>query len=110
LLGVVADRNLEQRGVKIKFFGHDTVVAAGVAKIALRTRVPIVIGIGRRLNNYRFSLTWDEPIEPEGSASNEEDVRALLQKVFDRLEYHIGQNPEQWVLLAPVWPGAKDRN
>jgi len=104
VLGVVVDRNLEQRGVKIKFFGHDTVVAAGVAKIALRTRVPIVIGIGRRLNNYRFSLTWDEPIEPEGSASNEEDVRALLQKVFDRLEYHIGQNPEQWVLLAPVWP------
>ena len=40
VLGVVADRNLEQRGVKIKFFGHDTIVAAGVAKIALRTRVP----------------------------------------------------------------------
>ena len=110
LLGVVADRNLEQRGVKIKFFGYDTIVAAGVAKMALRTRVPIVIGIARRLNNYRFSLTWDEPIEPEGSASNEEDVRALLQKVFDRFAYHISQNPDQWVLLSPVWPREKDQN
>ena len=104
LLGVIVDRNMEQRGAKIKFFGHDTVVAAGVAKMALRTGSPIVLGLARRLDNYRFSLTFDEPIEPVGSASNEEDVRALLTKVFARLEYHIAQNPEQWVLLQPVWP------
>lgn len=109
LLGVIVDRNLEQRGVKIKFFGHDTIVAAGVAKMALRTRSVIVIGIARRLNDYRFSLTFEEPIEPVGSASNEEDVRALLTKVFARLEYHIAQNPEQWVLLQPVWPKAEER-
>jgi KDO2-lipid IV(A) lauroyltransferase len=104
LLGVVIDRNMEQRGVRIKFFGHDTIVAAGVAKMALRTRAPVVIGVARRLNNYRFSLTFEEPIEPVGSAANEEDVRALLTQVFSRLEYHIAQNPEQWVLLQPVWP------
>ncbi len=104
LVGAVVDRNMEQRGVKIKFFGHDTVVAAGVAKMALRTRTPVVLGIARRLNNYRFTLTFEEPIEPVGSASNEEDVRALLTQVFSRLEYHISQNPEQWVLLQCVWP------
>jgi KDO2-lipid IV(A) lauroyltransferase len=104
LIGVIVDRNMEQRGVKIKFFGHDTIVAAGVAKMALRTRSPIVIGIARRLNDYRFSLTFEEPIEPVGSASNDEDVRALLTQVFARLEHHIAQNPEQWVLLQAVWP------
>jgi len=106
LLGVVADRNLEQRGAKIKFFGYDTIVAAGVAKMAMRTRTPIIIGMARRLDNYRFSLTWDEPIEPDGSASNEEDVRILLQKVFHRLQSHISQNLEQWVILSPVWPAS----
>jgi KDO2-lipid IV(A) lauroyltransferase len=110
LLGVVADRNLEQRGVKIKFFGHDTIVAAGAAKMAMRTHSPIIIGMARRLDNFRFSLTWDEPIEPEGSASNPEDVQVLLQKVFHRLESHISQNPEQWVLLSPVWPDEEMRN
>jgi KDO2-lipid IV(A) lauroyltransferase len=103
-MGVLADRNMEQRGIKIKFFGHDTVVAAGVAKMALRTKSSVVVGIARRLNNYRFTLTFEEPIEPEGSASNEEDLRALLTKIFTKLEYHIAQNPEQWVLLQPVWP------
>jgi Kdo2-lipid IVA lauroyltransferase/acyltransferase len=103
-LGVVVDRNMEQRGVKIPFFGYDTIVAAGVAKMALRTRSPVVVGIARRLNNYRFSLTFEEPIEPVGSASNEDDVRAILTKIFSLLERHIAQNPEQWVLLQPVWP------
>jgi lauroyl/myristoyl acyltransferase len=109
LLGVVVDRNLESKGVTIKFFGHDTVVAAGVAKLALRTGSPIVLGIARRLNSYRFSLTFEEPIEPIGSASNEEDVRALLTKVFARIEYHIAQNPEQWSLLQPVWPTEEEK-
>jgi KDO2-lipid IV(A) lauroyltransferase len=110
LLGVVADRNLEQRGAKIKFFGYDTIVAAGLAKMAMRTKAPIIVGMARRLNNYRFSLTWEDPIEPEGSASNEEDVRAVLQKVFDQLQTNISKNLEQWVLLSPVWPAGENGN
>jgi KDO2-lipid IV(A) lauroyltransferase len=106
VLGVVVDRNQEQKGVKIKFFGYDTIVASGVAKMALRTNSPVVLGIARRLNNYRFSLTFEEPIEPVGSASNEEDVKALMTQIFARVQYHISKNPEQWVLLQPVWPTA----
>ncbi|HST06456.1 MAG TPA: hypothetical protein VLQ48_17215 [Chloroflexia bacterium] len=104
VLGLVVDRNQEQKGVTIKFFGHDTIVASGIAKMALRTNSAIVIGIARRLNSYRFSLTFDEPIEPVGSAANEEDVKALMTEIFSRVQHHIAQNPEQWVLLQPVWP------
>jgi lauroyl/myristoyl acyltransferase len=106
VLAVVVDRNQEQKGVKIKFFGYDTIVALGIAKMALRTNSPVVIGIARRLNTYRFSLAFEEPIEPVGSASNEEDVVALMTEIFARVQYHISQNPEQWVLLQPVWPTA----
>ena len=41
VLGVVVDRNQEQKGVKIKFFGYDTIVASGIAKMALRTNSPL---------------------------------------------------------------------
>jgi lauroyl/myristoyl acyltransferase len=104
ILGVVADRNMEQRGVTIKFFGHDTVVAPGVAKMALRTRSVVVTGFCHRLPGNRYDLIFGEPIEPVGSASNEDDIRALLTQIFSRFEYHIKRNPEQWVLLQPVWP------
>lgn len=110
VLGVVVDRNQEQKGVKIKFFGYDTIVASGIAKMALRTNSPVVLGIARRLNTYRFSLTFEDPIEPVGSASNEEDVVALMTKIFARVQYHISQNPEQWVLLQPVWPTNADED
>lgn len=104
LLGVLADRNMEQQGVHIPFFGYDTVVAAGVAKMALRTNSAVVPGFCRRMPGKRYEVTFDEPIEPRGSASNENDLRVLLSQIFARFEYYIGRNPEQWVLLQPVWP------
>lgn len=104
LLGVIADRNLEERGVAIPFFGQEAVMAAGVAKMALRTRSTIVTSFCTRLPRKRYSVVFDEPIEPIGSASNEEDVRNLLVKIFARFEHYISRNPDQWLLLQPVWP------
>ena len=108
VLAVMADRNMEQRGVSVPFFGYDTVVAAGVAKLALRTNSPVVVAAARRLDNYRFSVTFEEPIEPHGSASNPDDIRDFLSKIFALLEKHIAENPEQWVLLQHVWPPRDD--
>jgi KDO2-lipid IV(A) lauroyltransferase len=108
VLAVMVDRNMEQRGVTIPFFGYDTVVAPGVAKMALRTNTPVVVAIARRLDNYRFSVTFDPPIEPDGSASNPDDIRQFLVKIFARLQGHIEVNPEQWVLLQHVWPPKDD--
>jgi phosphatidylinositol dimannoside acyltransferase len=105
LLGVIADRNLEQRGVAIPFFGEEAIVAAGVAKIALRTKAAVVLSFCTRLPRHRFSVVFEEPIEPAGSSSNDEDVRNLLIKIFERFERNIRRNPEQWVLLQPVWKG-----
>lgn len=104
LLGVIADRNLEERGVAIPFFGEEAIVAAGVAKMALRTRSAIVTSFCTRLPRKRYSVVFDEPIEPVGSASSEEDIRNLLIKIFARFEHYISRNPDQWLLLQPVWP------
>lgn len=107
ILGVVADRNLEQRGVAIPFFGHEAVMAAGVAKMALRTKSVIVTSFCTRLPGNRYSVVFDEPIEPVGSASNEEDIRNVLIKIFSRFEYHISRHPDQWILLQRVWKDGK---
>lgn len=107
VLGVVADRNTEVRGTKIQFFGHEVLAASGVAKMALRTRSVVVPGFCHRMPGNRYKVEFDEPIEAVGSGSNEEDVRALLKQIFVRFEAHIDRNPEQWVLLQPVWERKK---
>ncbi len=104
VLGVVADRNTERRGTTIRFFGYNTVVATGVAKLALRTHAVVIPGFCQRLPHNRYRVTFDPPIEPAGSASNEADVKALLTSIFSSFERHISRNPDQWVLLQPVWP------
>src|SRR5687768_2714130 len=103
ILAVLADRNMEQRGVTIKFFGHDTVMAPGVAKMALRTKAVVVTGFCKRLPKNRYNVKFDAPIDTEGWSSSEEDIKKLMEQIFARFERHIGRNPEQWVLLQPVW-------
>jgi lauroyl/myristoyl acyltransferase len=101
-VGMIADRNLEAQGVPIRFFGRETLVAAGVAKMAIRTRSVIVPTFCYRLPGNRYSLTFEDPIEPPPSGSDEA-VKGLLTAIFVRMEYHIRRKPEQWVLLQPVW-------
>jgi len=103
MLGVVADRNLEPSGVHIQFFGHDTVVAAGVAKMALRSKAVVIPSLCYRLPGNRYSLVFTEPIPPPNTGSSQEDVKELLTSIFARFEYHIARNPEQWVILQRVW-------
>ena len=104
VLGVLADRNMEQKGAVIRFFGYPTVVASGVAKMALRTRSVVFVGLCERLPKGRYSVTFSDIIEPQGSASNDQDVAALLTEIFSNFEPYIRRKPEQWVLLQPVWP------
>lgn len=108
VLGVVSDRNMEQQGATIPFFGYDTVVATGVAKMALRTRSAVVVGSCHRTPNNHYKVAFAEPIEAVGSAHNEEDVKNLLRSIFSHFERHIAGDPDQWVMLQFVWPRTGD--
>ena len=101
-VGLIADRNLEAQGVPIRFFGRETLVAAGVAKMAIRTRSVIVPTFCYRLPGNRYSLTFEDSIEPPPTPSDQA-VTGLLAAIFGRMEYHIRRKPDQWVLLQPVW-------
>jgi lauroyl/myristoyl acyltransferase len=103
MLGVASDRNLEAQGVTLRFFGKDTVVAPGVAKMALRTRAAIIPSICLRLPKNRYSLIFKDPIEPVGSSADDDAVKAILSSIFSCFEYYIRRYPEQWVLLQSVW-------
>ena len=101
-VGMIADRNLEAVGVPIRFFGKETLVAAGVAKMAIRTRSVIIPTFCYRLPGNRYSLIFEDSLEPPTTGSDE-DVKGLLTTIFARMEYHIRRKPDQWVLLQPVW-------
>lgn len=103
VIGLVADRNMEAHGVKIQFFGKETLVAPGAAKLALRTRSVLVPCSCYRLPHNRYSLSFEEFIDTANLDQSEDTVKAILTGIFARFEYNIKRHPEQWVLLQPVW-------
>ena len=106
LVGLLPDRNMDRSGVVIPFFGDDTVVATGLAKMALRARVPVVPGFCYRTGRNRYAVFFTPPIYPPTEGDDTERVTTLTRAVFAVIEKQIARYPEQWTLLQPVWPDA----
>jgi lauroyl/myristoyl acyltransferase len=103
MVGAIVDRNMEPGGVRITFFGEEALVAAGIAKMAQRTRSVIVPGICLRLPRNRYSLVFEAPIDTTHFPAGEVGQKAILEQLFSVFERNIARHPEQWVLLQPVW-------
>ena len=81
-------------------------MAAGMAKMALRSKVPVVAAFCHRYGR-RYVVEFEPPVYPPAEGTEEERLAQLTREVFSLYEKHIGQHPEQWVLLQPVWPDAR---
>jgi KDO2-lipid IV(A) lauroyltransferase len=106
LVGLMPDRNMDRTGVVVPFFGDDTVVGTGLAKMALRGHTPVVAGFCYRVGPGRYRLYFCPPIYPPREGTEDERVRELTTAVFAVIEQQIARHPDQWTLLQPVWPDA----
>ncbi len=106
LVALLPDRNMDRSGVMIPFFGDDTVVATGLAKMALRARTAVVPGFCFRTARNRYTVFFTPPIFPPREGDEATKVAALTRAVFAVFEQQIARHPDQWTLLQPVWPDA----
>ena len=106
LVAILGDRDLRGSGPQVTFFGETATFAGGPASLALRARVPLLVGAvhshvfpdGRR--GWRGRIT--EPIAlPEGSGR--EAIGSLTQEAASRLEALIEEHPEEWHVFGPFW-------
>jgi phosphatidylinositol dimannoside acyltransferase len=101
-VALLADRDLSGRGVAVSFFGEETTLPSGPARLALRTGAPLLPaasyfdGIGHRLV-IRPPLAG---VAGEGDGA----IRQVAQRMAGALEELIRVAPEQWHLLQPNWP------
>ena len=105
-IGMLADRNAtveEGAGIRIPFFGHNMTMSTAVARLALRSKAPIIPCFCYR-EGRKYIVRIEQPIIPIISNELERDIEALMQKIADVYEQIIRQHPDQWLLLSPVWP------
>jgi KDO2-lipid IV(A) lauroyltransferase len=103
-VAVVFDRPLERGGVPVRFFGAETRVPDGVARLALRTGAAVVGAVGVRRGD-RVIAYVSAPFEVTVTGDRRRDVQTLTQSIVSWLEGHVRQYPSQWFMFRDFWPG-----
>lgn len=107
VVAVLFDRPVTRGGVPVTYFGRETRVPEGVARIALRTGAAVVGAAGIRRGDC-FIAEVSPPFQVQRTGDRDRDVQALTQVMVDWLEGVVRQYPSQWFMFREFWPSARN--
>jgi KDO2-lipid IV(A) lauroyltransferase len=93
---LVADRDLSERGVPVKFFGRESRMPAGPAALSVRTGAPL-IPTTLHYDGPDLVITFHDAIEPAGGPA------AMTQRCADAFAEGIAAHPEDWHMLQRIF-------
>ncbi|MBN1865400.1 MAG: lysophospholipid acyltransferase family protein [Victivallales bacterium] len=102
---LLADQHAgRDEGVETTFFGKSARTHWSPASLHLKTGVPIMVGIMKRVGTCRFEFVMSDPIEMKPGPDRKRDIRKLTQIYTAELESLIRKcGPEQWLWAHRRW-------
>ncbi len=97
------DRDTTNSGVQVQLLGAPAYLPDGYAKLAARTRAPLVVGMGRCTADNRVHLDLEPPYIPSQDGDRDEIYEQALDYGVQALARAITAHPDQWVLTTPIW-------
>jgi len=99
--GLLTDLNIVpgRAAAAIQCFGLWTCVPTLHVELAKRLGLSIITGVCRPLPDGRYEANLFEAIEPTA----EDDTREMTQRVWNRFEKVISENPECWMWMYKHW-------
>jgi len=107
IVTIMLDQNARKNGIKTNFLGYPASTFVGTAKIAIKTKTPIVPAVAIRLPNGKHKFFFEKPILPDEYDNSPEDIRKLTERASQQLEKYILKYPEQWFWVHRRWRGYK---
>ena len=105
-VALLADRDLNGKGVEVEFFGENTTMPAGPAALAVKTGAPL-FPVAAYFDGDGHHVVVRPAIEvPEGKRSDQ--VKKMTQSMAEEFENLILAAPDQWHLVVPNWPSDKE--
>ncbi len=106
LLGILIDQDTKVQGVFVPFFGRPAFTPRGAADLALRFKVPVVVGWCRRRgprpgDGHEIDCV-EVACDPEAS-DREAEVARLTAACSAALEAAIRRRPAEWVWMHERW-------
>ena len=104
-LGLLTDLNtLDEEAIFVDFFGVPAATNFMVAKLALRTKSPLMPMFAPWDAKLRkFDLQVSPPVAVEVSGDEEKDVRNLTAQLSRITEEKIRSYPDQWLWIHKRW-------
>lgn len=104
-LGILMDQKLND-GIEASFFGLPAMTAPAAAALALRFDCPVVPAYAVRLGPARFRIVCEPPLPRPATGDRRADTVELTQRINDRLEAWVRQQPAEWLWVHRRWPNA----
>ncbi len=103
LVCLVCDRDLSGDGVEVELFGAPARVPRGPVLLALRAGVPLLPSAAGFLPNGRQRVSIGAPLPLERRGRLRDDLARLTQDLVRHFERRIAADPDQWLVMQPVW-------
>ena len=102
ILGMQCDRDFNNTGVAVEFFGRPAFFPRGPFTAAMVSGAAVLPSfILREGDRYRIVIEDELPISRGGSHA--EDLRANLERFVRLLERYVKRYPTQWYCFYPFW-------
>jgi len=103
MLAILPDVRMQTEGVKIAFLGGRANIGIGVGLFARRADVPIFPCFVTRKGWARHQFEVLEPILPDKSLGNHEDIERMTGIVLRAVDCAIRRDPGQWFWYNKRW-------
>jgi KDO2-lipid IV(A) lauroyltransferase len=109
MVGLMCDRDIEGRSIRVPFCGTPTSVPVGVVELAMRTGAPLVPIFVHRKNGDACEAFVEPPLELVNNGDPQADLKTNVRRLLERFEAHLRRDPGQWTVLETVWDAEKDK-
>jgi lauroyl/myristoyl acyltransferase len=102
-VAIACDRDIQEKGVALEFFGVETRLPLGAVELAARTGAELMPGYCHRAQDGGFDIYFEEPLNLVNTGRPKEDARANARLLLARAEAWITNDPGQWMPLERIW-------
>jgi KDO2-lipid IV(A) lauroyltransferase len=106
LVALQGDRDFNDKGVPVEFFGEPVPFPTGPFHLALLTGAPLLPSFIVYTTGQRFTIEVGEPIRLEPTGDRQADVARGLEQWVRVLEAAVRRWPTQWYTFFDYWPAS----
>jgi KDO2-lipid IV(A) lauroyltransferase len=91
-------------GEPMQFFGREVVLPTGHARIAVKTKSPLLVGVPVLGEDGVYKAEMAALIEPPNTGNQHDDALAMAQEALASMETFIRKWPGKWMMFHALWP------